>query len=49
MDNDSLNKWPNWIRWAIAYPAALIGSLLIAGLNKDSAGDFSTRYGYMVA
>jgi len=34
MDDSFLEKWPNWLRWVLAWPAGLVGSLLLAGLIK---------------
>ncbi len=29
-DTSALRKWPHWLRWALAWPAGIVGSLLIA-------------------
>lgn len=34
MDDSFLDKWPNWLRWALAWPSGIIGSLLLAGIIK---------------
>jgi hypothetical protein len=34
MDDSSLDKWPNALRWILAWPIALLGSLIIAWLIR---------------
>lgn len=45
MDDIFLEKWPKWLRWALAWPAGVLGSLIIAfvmrllwsGTNENTA------------
>lgn len=43
-----ISKWPDWIRWGLMIPAALIGCVIVAGLfrlfmGNGSEGDSTGR------
>lgn len=34
MDDSFLDKWPGWLRWVLAWPAGILGSLIIAFIMR---------------
>lgn len=43
MNEGILTSWPNWLRWLLAWPAGIIGSLLIGWLIRLVWGLFSSE------